>query len=277
MNKLPKTRQTRLPFFLSILALGTPFLTPYNSAIARSLSVDMSGQKDLYRADGVRIGYDPYSKEMLEKYGSPGETDSEGFNPYSDSVGAGIYGGRVKRDDKGEIIVGEQYQNHNSNPGPVYAGGGYTPMINSLRRGEAEISKLIDKYPDLVNEISTGGATPLHMCGMSNENQKVTAFLIKRGANIEAIDTYGFTPLHRMASNNLAIGAEALLEGKALLHHSLNAACQLMPLNLFATIHCTAGADPEFKTIGRGGETAMKVARDARAYAVITVLQKYIK
>ena len=213
MNKLPKSRQSRLPFLFSILALGTPFLTPYNSAIARSLSIDMSGQKDLYRADGVRIGYDPYSKEMLEKYGSPGETDSEGFNPYSDSVGAGIYGGRVKRDDKGEIIVGEQYQNHNSNPGPVYAGGGYTPMINSLRRGEAEISKLIDKYPDLVNEISTGGATPLHMCGMSNENQKVTAFLIKRGADINAVDTYGFTPLHRMASNNLAIGAEALLEG----------------------------------------------------------------
>jgi hypothetical protein len=42
-------------------------------------------------------------------------------------------------------------------------------------------------------------------------------------------------------------------------------------------LQCAAGADPETKTIGRGGETAMKVARDARAYAVITVLQKYIK
>lgn len=211
----------------------------------------MSTSKDLYRADGVRIGYDPYSPEMLEKYGSPGETDSEGFNPYADSVGAGIYGGRVKRDEKGDIVIGTQYQNHNTSPGPIYAGGGYTPMIAALRHGESEVSKLLEKYPDLVNEVSTGGATPLHMCGMSSQNQKVTAYLISKGADIEALDTYGFKPLHRMASNNLAIGAEALL---------------------------AAGADPLGRTSGgRGGETPLQVAKDARAYAVITVLQKYMK
>lgn len=31
----------------------------------------------------------------------------------------------------------------------------------------------------------------------------------------EAVDTYGYRPLHRMASNNLAIGAEALLRAGA--------------------------------------------------------------
>jgi ankyrin repeat protein len=86
-------------------------------------------------------------------------------------------------------------------------------MINALKQGEAEVGKLLDKYPDLVNEISTGGATPLHMCGMSKENQKIAAYLITRGGDINAFDTYGFKPLHRMASNNLAIGAEALLAG----------------------------------------------------------------
>jgi ankyrin repeat protein len=218
MNKLTRNRQSRLPLLFSILAIGSPLLfsNPRTPAIARSLAAEMSTSKDLYRADGVRIGYNPYSPEMLEKYGSPGETDSEGFNPYADSVGAGIYGGRVKRDEKGDIIIGEQYQNHNTNPGPIYAGGGYTPMINALRLGEAEVGKLLAKFPDLVNEVSTGGATPLHMCGMSSQNQKVTAFLIQKGADIEAIDTYGFKPLHRMASNNLAIGAEALLAGKCL-------------------------------------------------------------
>ena len=30
---------------------------------------------------------------MAEKYGLPGDTDSEGFNPYADTVGAGICGG----------------------------------------------------------------------------------------------------------------------------------------------------------------------------------------
>ena len=252
MSKLARTRHLRLPFVFScILALGSPlfFSNPRFPAVARSLAVEMSTQKDLYRADGVRIGYNPYSPEMLEKYGSPGATDSEGFNPYADSVGAGIYGGRVKRDENGEIVIGEQYQNHNSSPGPVYAGGGYTPMVNSLKN-EQDLSKLLAKYPDLVNEISTGGATPLHMCGMSNQNQKMTAYLITKGADIEAVDTYGFKPLHRMASNNLAIGAEALL---------------------------VAGADPRAKTQGRGGETPLQVAKDARAYAVIAVIEKYLK
>ena len=37
-------------------------------------------------------------------------TDDEGFNPYTDSVGPGIYGGRVMRNEEGEIIIGKQYQ-----------------------------------------------------------------------------------------------------------------------------------------------------------------------
>ena len=64
----------------------------------------------LIRHDGVKINYDPYAPEMIAKYGAPGKTDKEGFDPYSDSVGPGIYGGRVKRDENGEIVIGKQYQ-----------------------------------------------------------------------------------------------------------------------------------------------------------------------
>ena len=123
--------------------------------------------KAYVRPDGVRLSYDPYDPATMEKYGAPGETDNEGFNPYSDSVGPGIYGGTVMRDQEGEILVGEQYQNHNPTPGPIYAGGGYTPMSNAVREGEAILKKLLDKYPELVNDVSTGGAQPLHMCGMT--------------------------------------------------------------------------------------------------------------
>jgi len=201
---------------------------------------------DLIRSDGLKINYDPYAPEMVAKYGAPGKTDSEGFDPYSDTVGAGIYGGRVKRDEHGEVIIGRQYQGHNSRPGPVYAGGGYTPMSNALRLGEKAIKPLLDKFPDLVNEISTGGATPLHMCGMGRENQKSTAYIIKMGGNIEAIDTYKYTPLHRMASNNLAIGARALLE---------------------------AGANLHLKTVC--GETAISIAKEAGAVDVLTVFNEF--
>ena len=77
----------------------------------------MSQSKEYYRHDGVKITFDPYAPGMAEKYGTPGETDNEGFDPYRDSVGAGIYGGSVKRSDSGEVLIGRQYQNHNPRPG----------------------------------------------------------------------------------------------------------------------------------------------------------------
>lgn len=184
---------------------------------------------------------------MVEKYGRPGQTDNEGFDPYADTVGPGIYGGIVKRDPStGDVVIGRQYQNHNPRPGPVYAGGGYTPVSNALRKGEATLRPLLDKYPDLVDDVSTGGARPLHMCGMGRDNQHAAAFLIDRGADIEALDTYGMTPLHRMASNNLPVGARALLE---------------------------AGADPDYA--GECGATPLQVATESRARDVAQVLQSY--
>ena len=35
-----------------------------------------------YRADGVRITHDPYARGMAEKYGAPGKTDADGFDPW---------------------------------------------------------------------------------------------------------------------------------------------------------------------------------------------------
>ena len=197
-----------------------------------------------YRHDGVRISHDPFAPGMAEKYGLPGKTDNEGFDPYSDSVGAGIYGGIVKRDQNGEVVIGEQYQNHNPRPGPVYAGGGYAPSAKALKNIKGSLIPLLNKFPDLANDITTGGASPLHMCGMSRENQKAVSALIAYGADIESLDTYGMTPLHRMASNNLAEGAKLLIE---------------------------AGANPENK--GKISITPKEMAEESRAADVLKVLQ----
>merc|ERR1712032_1348215 len=109
-----------------------------------------SKKMEHYRADGVRITHDPYAPGMAEKYGMPGKTDQEGFDPYKDTVG------------------------------PVYAGGGYTP-INTVLGDEAEVSALLDRFPDLVNDMSTGGAQPLHMCGMSKGKENSVKTLVSRG------------------------------------------------------------------------------------------------
>ena len=202
-------------------------------------------RSELYRTDGVRITHDPYAPGMADKYGAPGQTDAEGFDPYADTVGAGIYGGWVKRDSAGEVVVGTQYQSHNPRPGPVYAGGGYTAMSQALRHGAAAIDQLLADEPSLVNEISTGGATPLHMCGMSAGASRSTAHIIARGGDVHAVDSYGFTPLDRMASNNLPIGATALLE---------------------------AGARADAST---SGFTPLEIARQSRAMDVLAVLKQW--
>merc|ERR1711994_727028 len=182
---------------------------------------------------------------MVERYGKPGQTDREGFDPYADSVGPdlGIYGGVVERDSAGEIVIGGQYQNHNPRPGPVYAGGGYTP-VNSALSDVDRLDSLLEKFPDLVNDLSTGGAQPLHMCGMSQANQDSVATLLNNGADMEALDTYGFTPLLRMASNNLARGATRLLE---------------------------AGADPLYR--GGAGISPLDCALQSNAKDVVRVLK----
>lgn len=206
--------------------------------------INIMADKELYREDGVRITHDPYAPGMAEKYGLPGKTDCEGFDPYRDSVGPGIYGGIVKRDGRGDIIIGKQYQNHNSRPGPAYAGGGYTPSAKALKNIDGALVPLLEKFPELSNDITTGGASPLHMCGMSQQNQHAVSTLVKYGADIEAIDTYGMTPLHRMASNNLAIGAKMLIK---------------------------AGANPGNK--GKIGISPIEMAMESRAHDVIAVLE----
>jgi ankyrin repeat protein len=210
-----------------------------------------------YRHDGVRIQHDTHAPGMAEKYGTPGNTDSDGFDPYADSVGAGIYSGTVKRrPSDGGVVIGEQYQNHNKKPGPVYSGGGYTPVSKAIAvffdetrdekraQDDTTLGVLLREHPDLVNDVATGGATPLHTCGMSRKNQFAAAYVISKGGDIEALDTYGYTPLDRMASNNLALGASALLR---------------------------AGADP---TSAHGnGEGALKIAAASEARDALTALE----
>lgn len=174
-------------------------------------------QKKLYeieycRPDGIRMGFDPYAPGIAEKYGIPGKTDPDGFDPYNKKVGPGIYGGSVKRNNKKRIIIGKQYQNHNPKPGPVYDGNGYSSMSLAIRTSVDDVKELLKKSPQLKDEICTGGARPLHVCGMSRRGQLSTQILIDAGADLHAVDTYNYNALHRMASNNLAIGGEALVK-----------------------------------------------------------------
>jgi hypothetical protein len=239
----------RLRFKHVALALFCNATLLINPAMSSS-----TGNRGNYRQDGVRITHDPFAPGMAAKYGAPGATDKDGFDPYADSVGAGIYSGTVRRrESDGSVVIGAQYQGHNPRPGPVYSGGGYSPISRAIaefhrqvtlgtHENATSLARLLDAHPDLVNDVATGGATPLHTCGMSRENQHATAFLIARGGDVAAVDTYGFTPLARMASNNLPVGAQALL---------------------------THGADPS------DSSNPLRVAKQSEAAAVLAVLQAH--
>ncbi|KAL7490387.1 hypothetical protein ACHAWX_000252 [Stephanocyclus meneghinianus] len=216
---------------------------PTASALAQHNNMSTT-DRDLYRHDGVRITHDPHAPGMAQKYGTPGNTDPQGFDPYHDTVGPGIYGGIVRRHPaSGQILLGRQYQNHNPKPGPVYAGGGYAPSILALDDVDGKLIPLLREFPDLANDVTTGGAHPLHMCGMSRGKQRAVRALVERGADVEGLDAYGMTPLQRMASNNLAEGAKMLLEAGADVFH-----------------------------VGEVGESAASIARSSAAYDVLEVI-----
>lgn len=180
----------------------------------------------------------------------------DGLEVESDSVGPGIYGGRVVRDEQGRIVIGQQFEEHNALPGPVYAGGGYTELSKAIRAGPKEVMRLLAEKPELVNEVCTGSASPLHVCGMSRRGELSTRLVIEARlrtaegkAELDAPDGWGYTALQRHATNNLAIGAQALVDAGA--SHTL-----------------PSGLEGD-------GESARALARRLRSYAVLKVFQQY--
>jgi hypothetical protein len=168
----------------------------------------------LARTLPARLPLSPASRSASRRAAAASMSDPDGWNPEADTVGAGIYSGRVKRDASGAVVYGAQYAGHNPRPGPVYAGGGYTDMAQAIQRGPEAVAALLAAGAD-PDEEATGGARPLHTCGMSQRGQLCVRVLLDAGATVDARDTYGYTPLHRMASNNLAVGAKALIDAGA--------------------------------------------------------------
>jgi hypothetical protein len=113
-----------------------------------------------------------------------------GWNLPIDVVGAGVYGGIVKRDKIGKIIIGDEWPEDNRAPpahNPVHSTGPFLDFskLTQENRGYAKIATVImagnvakleellataggeQETSTLANLVMSGGARPLHMCGMS--------------------------------------------------------------------------------------------------------------
>ena len=150
-----------------------------------------------------------------------------GWNLPADVVGAGVYGGMVKRECSGTIVIGDEWPENNLAPpahNPVHKTGpyldfqrfskenrGYTHIAHLIIDGRADsLQALLESVeqasrPKLANLVMTGGARPLHMCGMSRggDASDMLETLIKYGADVNAKDNYELTPLDRLASNSV--------------------------------------------------------------------------
>ena len=72
---------------------------------------DHDGDGDVHDGDGDDHNWDGDDHDVDDDdHGGDGDDD--------DGDGDGL----------NQVVIGKQYQNHNSRPGPVYAGGGYTPI-----------------------------------------------------------------------------------------------------------------------------------------------------
>merc|ERR1719291_402555 len=67
----------------------------------------------------------------------------------------------------------------------------------------------------LANLVMTGGARPLHMCGMGRggDTSEFIKVLIKHGADVNAKDNYEYTAMDRLASNSVAGNAILKAQG----------------------------------------------------------------
>jgi len=166
-----------------------------------------------------------------------------GWNLPIDVVGAGVYGGIVKRDEAGRVMIGDEWPENNRAPpahNPVHGTGPYLDFSKFTpgNRGYAHIASVImtgnavkldallqsagneSERAKLANIVMTGGARPLHMCGMSRggDASELIKTLVKHGADVNAKDNYELTPVDRLSSNFVS-GNEVLRNHGAIPGH----------------------------------------------------------
>jgi len=146
-----------------------------------------------------------------------------GWNLPQDVVGAGVYGGMVKRNENGQIVIGDEWpedniqvpahnQRHVTGPYLDYSkltekNRGYSAIAHVIMAGDAvALREMLNNAKDtkaLANLVMTGGARPLHMCGMSRggDASSLVEILIAAGADVNSKDNYELTPMDRLASN----------------------------------------------------------------------------
>ena len=107
---------------------------------------------------------------------------------------------------------------------------GETPLMCAVRMNKKEIVTLLLKNNANVNaKANESGDTCLHLAAAKDKSGTITRLLLKRGADLEATDEMGLTPLSAAAFHGNDVVARILLEQGA--HHQASDAL------LYSTMH----------------------------------------
>lgn len=171
-----------------------------------------------------------------------------GLEVESDSVGVGIYGGACL-EEEGQPVIGPCAVGSTSLLGPVYAGEGYSPLVQAVRTAASgALDEFGGEWRDIVG---TGGAYAMHMACMSLSGEVAVPILLKRGFEFDKSDIYGYLPLQRAAIADLGLAAKALIEAGAQ--------------------HRAESQNEEGTSIASARDLAMKY----RSFKVVKVMQQY--
>jgi len=92
--------------------------------------------------------------------------------------------------------------------------GSCDPIHSAAEKGDlAKVKALIAQDPSLASSKDKTGATPLHLAAKEN-HKDVAEFLLASGADVNAQDKYGFTPLDLALSSYHYIDVVTLLLDK---------------------------------------------------------------
>lgn len=96
---------------------------------------------------------------------------------------------------------------------------GTTALSEAVLGGRVEIAKCLMEYGAYINQKSRDGSTPLMVAGLhGGREERVIAFLLNRGAAIDAVDRDGFTALSRAIQGCRYARATVLIERGANIH-----------------------------------------------------------
>lgn len=148
--------------------------------------------------------------------------------------------------------------------------GNETPLHISAQYGHLDAAALLIKNGAEVNAADSSGDTPLHYA----KTKVIAELLIAHGASISAKNNSGFTPLHyvRALSQSIEIG-RLLIENGA--DANAKSAAGLTPLHFaadrnylsFAELLLSSGADPDARTEDGLTPLMMAVSRGCREMA----------